>query len=213
MDKKGTKQRILDEALSLFAVHGYDGVTVAQIADAVNIKTPSLYKHYGSKRDIFDAILTEMESRYKQQAGYLQMDGADPEKDTGVLLNSSREQLIDMGTKLFLYFLHDDVAQKFRRMLTIEQYKNPTASELYVEQYIDSPLLYQSSIFQYFMEQNIMLNLDAKTAAMHFYAPMFLMLCLCDSCPEREAEALSFIRLHISQFSDIYLVEGEGEEV
>ncbi|MGI6039588.1 MAG: TetR/AcrR family transcriptional regulator, partial [Eubacteriales bacterium] len=39
MDKKGTKQRILDEALSLFAVHGYDGVTVAQIADAVNIKT------------------------------------------------------------------------------------------------------------------------------------------------------------------------------
>ncbi len=58
-----------------------------------------------------------------------------------------------------------------------------------------------------------MLNLDAKTAAMHFYAPMFLMLCLCDSCPEREAEALSFIRLHISQFSDIYLVEGEGEEV
>ena len=125
MDKKGTKQRILDEALSLFAVHGYDGVTVAQIADAVNIKTPSLYKHYGSKRDIFDAILTEMESRYKQQAGSLQMDGADPEKDTGVLLNSSREQLIDMGTKLFLYFLHDDVAQKFRRMLTIEQYKTP----------------------------------------------------------------------------------------
>ena len=47
----------------------------------------------------------------------LQMDGADPEKDTGVLLNSSREQLIDMGTKLFLYFLHDDVAQKFRGCL------------------------------------------------------------------------------------------------
>ena len=80
MEKKGTKQRILDEALSLFAVHGYDGVTVAQIADAVNIKTPSLYKHYGSKRDIFDAILTEMESRYKQQAGSLQMDGADAKR-------------------------------------------------------------------------------------------------------------------------------------
>ncbi len=213
MDKKGTKQRILYEALNLFAVHGYDGVTVAQIAEAVNIKTPSLYKHYSSKQDIFDAILDEMESRYRQQAGSLQMDGADPEKDTGVLLNSSREQLIDMGTKLFLYFLHDDVAQKFRRMLTIEQYKNPTASKLYVEQYIDSPILYQSTIFQYFIEHNIMRNLAAKTAAMHFYAPMFLMLCLCDSCPEREAEALSFIRQHISQFSDIYLVDGEGEEV
>jgi AcrR family transcriptional regulator len=210
MEKKDTKRRILDEALNLFAVHGFDGVTVAQIAAAVQIKTPSLYKHYLSKQDIFDAILAEMESRYKEQAASLQMDGADANKDRGLFRNISREQLIDMGTKLFLYFLHDNVAQKCRRMLTIEQYKNPAASKLYVEQYLDSPILYQSTVFQFFMEQNIMRGEDAKTAAMHFYAPIFLMLCLCDSCPEREPEALAFIRQHISQFSEIYLI---GEKI
>jgi AcrR family transcriptional regulator len=210
MEKKDTKQRILDEALHLFAFHGYDGVTVAQIADAVHIKTPSLYKHYKSKQDIFDAILSEMASRYKQQAASLKMDGADAKKDREVFQNISRERLVDMGTKLFLYFLHDDVAQKFRRMLTIEQYKNPTASKLYVEQYFDSPILYQSTVFQFFMEQNIMRSADAKTAAMHFYAPMFLMLCLCDSCPEREPEALALIKQHIIQFSEIYLI---GEKI
>ncbi|WP_261797230.1 TetR/AcrR family transcriptional regulator [Candidatus Stoquefichus massiliensis] len=30
-----------------------DAVSVAQIADAVGIKVPSLYKHFKSKQDIF----------------------------------------------------------------------------------------------------------------------------------------------------------------
>lgn len=41
-----TKQRILSEALKLFASKGYEAVSVAQIAGAVGIKAPSLYKHY-----------------------------------------------------------------------------------------------------------------------------------------------------------------------
>ena len=45
-----TKQRILSEALKLFASKGYEAVSVAQIAGAVGIKAPSLYKHYDSKR-------------------------------------------------------------------------------------------------------------------------------------------------------------------
>ncbi len=41
-----TKQRILDEALTLFAEKGYDGTGVDLIAERVGIKGPSLYKHY-----------------------------------------------------------------------------------------------------------------------------------------------------------------------
>ena len=41
-----TKDRILDEALTLFAENGYDGTGVEQIAEKVGIKAPSLYKHY-----------------------------------------------------------------------------------------------------------------------------------------------------------------------
>jgi len=38
MEKRDTKQVILDEALELFSTSGFDGVTVADIADAVGIK-------------------------------------------------------------------------------------------------------------------------------------------------------------------------------
>ena len=47
-----TKQRILDEALTLFSEKGYANVFVGDIAERVGIKAPSLYKHYKSKKAI-----------------------------------------------------------------------------------------------------------------------------------------------------------------
>ena len=47
-----TKQRILDEALTLFSEKGYANVFVADIAKRVGIKAPSLYKHYKNKYHI-----------------------------------------------------------------------------------------------------------------------------------------------------------------
>ena len=50
-----TRHRIIDEALTLFSEKGYANVFVADIAERVGIKAPSLYKHYKSKQAIFDA--------------------------------------------------------------------------------------------------------------------------------------------------------------
>ena len=44
-----TKRRILEEALTLFSEKGYANVYVADIAERVGIKAPSLYKHFQSK--------------------------------------------------------------------------------------------------------------------------------------------------------------------
>lgn len=205
MEKKNTKQIILDEALSLFAVNGYDGVTVTDIADAVGIKASSLYKHYQSKQEIFDSILAKTADQYGEMAGQLGIDGNIPEKDAAQYSGMSIDTLVQAGTAMFMYFLRDDYARKLRRMLTIEQYKNGAASKLYTEQYVDSPIVYQSSVFKAFMEQGIMKSMDPKIAAMHFYSPMFLMLCLCDNDPEREPEALEFIRRHITGFRKLYM--------
>lgn len=62
-----TKQKILNEALTLFAEKGYSAVYVGEIADAVGIKTPSLYKHYKNKQntscDIYYHVLIPNLSR------------------------------------------------------------------------------------------------------------------------------------------------------
>ena len=49
MKQENTRQRILNAALELFAQYGYEAVSVGQIAEAVGIKAPSLYKHFKSK--------------------------------------------------------------------------------------------------------------------------------------------------------------------
>ena len=54
-----TRERIVYEALVLFSKKGYSDVYVAEIASAVGIKAPSLYKHFKSKQDIFDKYCVE----------------------------------------------------------------------------------------------------------------------------------------------------------
>lgn len=52
-----TKENILITALHLFAKDGYEAVSVSQIAGSLNMTKGALYRHYKSKRDIFDHIV------------------------------------------------------------------------------------------------------------------------------------------------------------
>lgn len=203
-EKSSTKERIMSEALTLFSVKGFEAVSVAEIAEAVRIKAPSLYKHYKSKQDIFEAIIYEMNARYKKQAASLQINGEDAGKDIGLYSNITDEKLIEIGTGLFLYFLHDDYTRKFRKMLTIEQYSNTELAELYVRQYVDEPLAYQSGVFDFLIKAGVLKPENPRVMALHFYSPVNLMVTLCDVHPEREAEALNMIEDNIRQFIRIY---------
>ncbi len=86
-----TKKRILDEAMTLFSEKGYANVFVADIAKAVGIKAPSLYKHYKSKQDIFNTILDEMKNRYDMQASMLNMNGNNATADAEIFAGVSED--------------------------------------------------------------------------------------------------------------------------
>lgn len=59
MPSKGerTAQRILDVAEELFADRGFDGTTLRDIAVAVPLQPPSLYNHFETKEEIYEAVL------------------------------------------------------------------------------------------------------------------------------------------------------------
>ena len=58
---KTTKEDILIVALHLFARDGYEAVSVSQIAGELGMTKGALYRHYESKRDIFEHIVKSME--------------------------------------------------------------------------------------------------------------------------------------------------------
>jgi AcrR family transcriptional regulator len=50
---------VLDAALTLFAQRGYHGTSLKQVAALLNISTPSLYNHMGSKGSLLTAIVLD----------------------------------------------------------------------------------------------------------------------------------------------------------
>ncbi len=66
------RERILVEALGLFALHGYAGTSLADVAQAAEISKPGLLHHFPSKTELFAAVL----ERRDQQASTEILDGA-----------------------------------------------------------------------------------------------------------------------------------------
>lgn len=198
-----TKHKIMDEALTLFAQKGYANVFVGEIAERVGIKAPSLYKHYKSKQAIFDAIIEEMNSRYAQQAGSLNI-GIDPASDAKTYKNMSEDSLAKICISMFQYFLHDDYTKRFRKLLTIEQFNNAEFAKIYSGQYIDGPLIFQKMLFGSMVAAGAFVTADVDVMTLQFYAPIYTLLTLCDREPEREKEAIELLDRHSRQFSRIY---------
>ena len=56
-DNTSTRDRILDAAEELFAVNGFDGVSVRQIMAKAEADVSLAYYHFKSKRDLFDQVM------------------------------------------------------------------------------------------------------------------------------------------------------------
>ena len=205
-----TKQRILAEALTLFSERGYGSVTVAEIAKAVGVKAPALYKHYKNKRDIFNAIVAQMQDSYDRQATAMQMDGRDAGKDQSLYIDTSEDTTVKRSMELFLYFLRDVNERKFRKMLTLEQFGDKDLAAVYAKQYVDFPLAYQSALFGFMVSTGVTVSENPQIMALQYYAPVYFYLRVCDCQPEREAEALTALEQHFRQFIRLYHNKGES---
>ena len=199
-----TKHRILDEALTLFSEKGYANVYVSDIAGRVGIKAPSLYKHYRNKRAIFDAIIDEMNHRFEQQAQALSISGTDPTADAEVYKNMDEEHLIKLGNDFFRYYLHDSYTKRFRKMLTLEQFQDQELARVYSQQYFDMPLSYQGMLLGLMVSQGLLVTGNVPIMTLQFYAPIYMLLTVCDREPSREQEALELLEGHIRQFDQLY---------
>ncbi len=55
-DAEGVRRRALSAGRKLFADHGFAGTSLRQVADAAGISAGLLQYHFGSKRDLYDAV-------------------------------------------------------------------------------------------------------------------------------------------------------------
>lgn len=207
MEKTNTKQRILDASLNLFSINGFEGVSIKQIANQVGIRDSSLYKHFKSKQEIFDTLLDEMNARFEETISFSKLPQGEIEKVAREYGQQDLTWLKKACETVFMFLLKDPKASKFRKMLMIEQYKNPAVANTFRSWFTDDAIQFQTELFTEMIAQGYFTGGNPRAIAMQFYAPFYLLLCQYDTMPGREAEALELLMEHIEQFAAVYQVK------
>src|SRR4051812_28426043 len=77
--RAATIREILDAAWRLADERGLTGWPLKEVADAVGMRTPSLYVYFASKNDLYDAMFADGYRRLLERAGATPRGGTPPE--------------------------------------------------------------------------------------------------------------------------------------
>ena len=197
-----TKEKILKEALTLFSEKGYSAVYVGDIATAVGIKAPSLYKHYASKQEIFDSCVEEFYERMTQIRKGLLLPST-PQSEV-FYKTADIGKITEFAVGLFMFYWKDDVASKFRKMLMIERYRNPELNKIYEKLFINGAVAYEEKIFSELIDAGVVKKENPHMIALRFYTPIYYLLQKYDMCPDKEEEAKQELISMVQEFCETY---------
>ena len=181
------KEEILIVALHLFARDGYEAVSVSQIAGELDMTKGALYRHYKSKRDIFDCIVQRMEQQDGEQARENEVPEESIEKTPEEYQNISLDDFVEYSKSMFEYWTEDDFASSFRKMLTIEQFRSEEMQKLYQQYLVAGPASYVKDLFESIGIVN------AKDKAAGFYSVMFFYYSIYDGASDKEKAKVEFV--------------------
>ena len=193
-----TREKILQAALALFAREGYAGVSMADIAGEIGITKGALYRHYAGKRDIFESILRRMEQMDGENAANYDVPAEPVEKDAAAYGDTEIDSILAYSEAMFRYWTEDPFASAFRRMLTLEQYRDGEMARLYSQYITGGPLKYMADLFREMRLRGIWREEDPMQLALEFYGPMTLLMAVADG-PDGE-NAAELLRAHLRRF-------------
>lgn len=194
--EKNTKEKILEEALKLFAQSGYMGTSMNEIASRLGVTKAALYKHYSSKQEILDSIVERMNQMDAERTKEYEMPHGDMEEVIAGYKNTAVEKIRQFTKVQFLHWTEDEFSCCFRKMLTLEQYRDPEMAKLYQNYFAEGPLRYMEAIFSGIAESSE----DAKQLAVDFYGPIFLLYSIYDGA-ENKQEVVKLVDAHVERFS------------
>lgn len=184
-----TKERILNAALALFSQRGYLGTSMSDIANELGMTKGALYKHYTSKQEILDRITARMGELDQERAQAYQMPDAEAYQ------NTPAEKIRTYSVAQFRHWTEDGFSARFRKLLTLEQYRDPAFAALYQNYLASGPVAYMAEIFRTMTDSNE----SAMQLALEFYGPIYLLYSIYDGTEDKEA-VIQQLQTHIDCF-------------
>lgn len=203
--KGNTKQEILEAALELFSVQGYEATSISQLAEAVGIRKASLYSHFENKQAILDALIQTVLEGYERHSIFASADWDDPDFTKDKIMTP--EIAVELLRSQVRYILHDPQISRARKMLTIEQFRNPQMAALQTKQNYADVMQYCTGLVRFLIRQGRLADSDPELMAAQLCLPISAWINLCDREPERENEIMRLMERHIRQFFAVYRAE------
>lgn len=192
---RNTKERIMETALELFAEKGYLGTSMNDIAKQLGFTKAALYKHYASKQEILDRIVERMNEMDCVRAKQFEMPEGNLAEIVAAYQETPIEKVRAYSKAQFLHWTEEEFSSRFRKMLTLEQYRDPEMAQLYQKYLATGPVDYMTAIFSGLTES----KKSARHLALEFYGPIFLLYSVSDSGVDRK-QVLSLLDAHVDRF-------------
>jgi len=154
-----TKKRIFDAARELFALHGFDAVSMRDIANKVGIRTSSIYYHYDKKEDLIQDILFSFQNEYIHSF---------EEVSSSALNANSLEEFMDcMFSKQLLEMLNPRACLSMSLAIR-EQHSNEHARNCVFNLFYKNSIMLLQSHFNMLITKKLASPADTKTLATLF---------------------------------------------
>ena len=203
-DKK-TKERILEEALKLFSQSGYMGTSMNDIAARLGVTKAALYKHYKSKQEILDSIIDKMNELDRERVKQYEMPEGEMERVIVQYKETTFDKIKQFTKVQFLHWTEEEFSCCFRKMLTLEQYREPQMAQLYQNYLSSGPLSYIEELFSGMLGDAA----KAKQVALDFYGPIFLLYSMYDGANDK-SQVVKLVEEHMDHFlQEMQITEGE----
>lgn len=190
-----TKERILETALELFAQSGYLGTSMSDIAKQLGITKAALYKHYTSKQEILDRIVERMNRMDYERAEEYKMPETEPDGFAEAYMHTPIDKIRAYSTAQFDHWTKETFSANFRKMLTLEQYRDSKLTQLYQDYLATGPTEYMAAIFRKLTDSDE----AAMQLALEFYGPVYLLYSIYDGAKEKDSVA-PLLDAHINRF-------------
>lgn len=191
----GTKERILETALELFAQNGYLGTSMNDIAGKLGLTKAALYKHYTSKQEILDRIIDRMNEMDYERAEAYEMPETEPDGFAEAYMHTPVQKIKAYSMAQFNHWTKEPFSANFRKMLTLEQYRDTKLAQLHHDYLAGGPLAYMAAIFRKLTDSDD----AAMQLALEFYGPMYLLYSVYDGAEDKTAIA-HMLNVHIDRF-------------
>ena len=194
-----TKEKILLTALQLFAHSGYEAVSVSAIAGMLGMTKGALYRHYKNKREIFDCIVERMVQIDVECAKKHEVPEDTFDQSPAAYRSATMNNIKSFTLAQFRFLTEDEFGQNFRKMVTLEQYRNPEMADWYHKVFANGPVSYLEDLFRKMMARRVLKNSNPRLLALEFHAPFYLLISMADA-PSDGEKAIDLLTAHIESF-------------